>query len=93
MPKPIFLIEFDSEPSSVGHKISQSNWVVKLEQEGNVLKVIARDVKTAQSELTRIIASSSLPLRSFQIVEPSLEEIFLKMVRDDKRISLPEKRI
>lgn len=78
--QPVFLMEFDFEPLDLEKRLAGLPWVVHQERENNLLKVIAKDIVSGQRELPRLIAESSIPMRSFQILEPSLEEIFVKVV-------------
>lgn len=91
--QPTFLMEFDIDPATLEKQIVGRPWVVSTEREGNVLKVASRNMRMGQTELLRLIAESSVSLRNFQIVEPSLEDIFIKMVENDEWSSLPKERI
>lgn len=78
--QPIFLMEFDFEPLDLEKRLAGLSWVVRQECENNLLKVVTKDIVSGQRELPRLIAESSIPMRSFQILEPSLEDIFMKVV-------------
>jgi len=48
------------------------------------LRVSARDVATAKVELPKMIAESGLTLRQYQMVLPTLEEVFIELVGNRK---------
>jgi ABC-2 type transport system ATP-binding protein len=79
--QPVFLLEFDYEPLELEATLADLPWVVSQTRENNLLRVVTRDLTSGQRELPRLIAESSLPLRNFQVLEPSLEEIFVKVVQ------------
>lgn len=81
--EPVFLMEFDAEPTVLAGQLESRPWAVSVERTGNNLKVVSNDMRTGQTELARLIAESSLPLRNFQVLEPGLEEIFMRMVEND----------
>jgi len=54
-------------------------WAASQRLDGNVLHVMIQDVSTAKSELLPLVVSHHLPLRRFEWVRPSLEDIFLQL--------------
>ena len=85
---PIFEIEFEEPAASFVRLLEPLPWVekVKAGEESNVfkLRVSARDVATAKVELPKIIAESGLTLRQYQMVLPTLEEVFIELVGNRK---------
>jgi len=48
------------------------------------LRVRVRDVARAKQELPKIIAESKLTLRQYQMVLPTLEEVFMELLGNRK---------
>jgi ABC-2 type transport system ATP-binding protein len=85
---PIFEIEFEESAASFVRLLEPLPWVEKVKsgEDGNVfkLRVSARDVATAKVELPKMIAESGLTLRQYQMVLPTLEEVFIELVGNRK---------
>jgi len=54
-------------------------WAASQRLEGSVLRVMIQDVPAAKAELLPLVVSHRLPLRRFEWVRPSLEDIFLQL--------------
>lgn len=78
--QPIFLLELDSVSTVFEKRLKGVSWVLGTEREYNKLRIKVNDVKVGQIEIPRILSQTSVLLRSFEIVEPTLEEIFVEMV-------------
>jgi len=84
----VFEIEFEEPAAPFARLLEPLPWVekVKAGEEGNVfkLRVSARDVAMAKAELPKMIAASGLTLRQYQMVLPTLEEVFIELVGNRK---------
>ena len=84
----VFEIEFEEPAASFVRLLESMPWVerVAVEEAGNVsrLMVRARDETRAKLELPRMIAESGLTLRQYQMVLPTLEEVFIELVGNRK---------
>jgi ABC-2 type transport system ATP-binding protein len=84
----VFEIEFEEPAAPFARLLEPLPWVEKVNagDEGNVfkLRVSARDVATAKVELPKIIAASGLTMRQYQMVLPTLEEVFIELVGNRK---------
>jgi len=80
--QPVFLMEFDSEYSAFMKRLQGFSWVLGTEQEANKIKVRVDDARVGQMELPRLLSQTGVLLRSFEIIEPTLEEIFVQVVED-----------
>jgi ABC-2 type transport system ATP-binding protein len=85
---PVFEIEFEEAATPFVGLLESLPWVEKVNAgaEGNLfnLRVSVRDVATAKVELPRMIAGSGLTLRQYQMVLPTLEEVFIELVGNRK---------
>ncbi|XUW99843.1 MAG: ABC transporter ATP-binding protein [Dehalogenimonas sp.] len=82
----VFEIEFDEDNRTFVNAIQTRPWFVKSEKaavNGNapVLRVTARDVAAARKELPHLIAGSGLTLVRYELAQPSLEDIFVEVVK------------
>jgi len=82
--RPALEIEFEAEPGSFPAIAGSRPWAdgVELESAGGVfrVRVSANDLERAKRELPGLIAASGLPLRQFQSVLPTLEEVFIELL-------------
>jgi len=78
--RPIFLLELDSESQAFENRLQGLPWVLGTERERNRLKIKVSDLKIGQVELPGLLSQTGTLLRHFEVVEPSLEEIFVEMV-------------
>ena len=79
-----FELEFEEDNSAFAARVQSMDWVDKVEKlminQYPALHVQARDVATARHELPRLIVDSGLTLLRYEIVLPSLEDIFVELV-------------
>ena len=78
--EPVFTLEFDDLPGLFVSLLSGLPWVVKVEISEKTVIVRVNDLELAQRELPRLVARTSLPLRNYQLAEPSLEDIFMRVL-------------
>lgn len=55
-------------------------WVESISVNGNAARVIVKDVETAQRELMASAVQAGLVLTRYEMVRPSLEDVFLRLV-------------
>ena len=78
--EPVFSLEFDSPADVFVTLLSGLIWVVDVKVDKQTVTIRTNDLETAERELPKLIARTSLPLRHYQIGELSLEEIFVKVL-------------
>ena len=84
---PIFELEID--PASTGPLAGWSEslrslpWVESVAVEGAAVRVVVRDVAVAKRELLVGALAAGLTLTRYQLVRPSLEDVFLRLVGED----------
>ena len=81
--RPIFLLELDSESQAFENRLQGLPWVRGIECERNKLKIKVSDLQIGQVELPGLLSQTRTLLRHFEVVEPSLEEIFIEMVEKE----------
>lgn len=82
---PAFEVEVESNASqaleSWAKTLAQNRWVTSIKVEGDKMRIIVDDIETARSNLIRLLPESNLPVRRFEMVMPSLEDVFMKVIR------------
>lgn len=83
--RPIFEVEFEEVGSSFAKLLQTLPWVEKVEEmeganNGHKLRIRARDVSVGKRELPQVVAKSGLTLRQYQMVLPTLEEVFIELL-------------
>ena len=64
-------------------QLGQMNWVVSIQPDGNSARLLVNDINLARTSLLSQAAASHLPLRRVEVVTPSLEDVFLKLVDEN----------
>ncbi len=75
-------VEKQSEAALIQWKetLMRENWVTGVSIEGLIVRVIVKDVAAARTELLRSITQAGLILNRYEVVRPSLEDVFLQLV-------------
>lgn len=80
----VFEIELEGDPACLASAIEPLPWVIKAEivtdAQALILRVQTKDVNAAKKELPQIIAANSALLVRYELVQPSLEDIFMDLV-------------
>jgi ABC-2 type transport system ATP-binding protein len=60
-------------------------WVRKVDLDAATARVLVNDIETARAALLPLITQSGLPVHRYEVVTPSLEEIFLRLVGQEEQ--------
>ena len=77
---PIFEIETAAPAPALLERLRGEPWVARVDQEANVLRITARDEQRARRELPQIIAALGEQLLRYQQAQPTLEDVFVRLV-------------
>ena len=83
---PVFVIEADS--GSVGQitmwaeTLRALSWVTAVSVDGKTARVVVNNVETAKKGLLALAVQARLVLTRYEMVRPSLEDVFLQLVGD-----------
>lgn len=81
---PVFEIEFEQPATHFVRMVEAMPWVDRVEADqaaaGTKLRIHARDLAIAKAELPGIVAQSGLTLRHYQMVLPTLEDVFMRLL-------------
>jgi ABC-2 type transport system ATP-binding protein len=78
---PIFEIELDNGAAQWIERARQFPFVETLTFENPTIRVLVKDIRTAQKILLDSLAAEDLLVRRFEILHPSLEDVFLRLTR------------
>jgi ABC-2 type transport system ATP-binding protein len=76
---PVFEIELDNGPEDWMERARQFPVVENLTFKNPTIRVLVKDIRTAQKILLNSLAAEDLLVRKFEILHPSLEDIFLRL--------------
>jgi ABC-2 type transport system ATP-binding protein len=76
---PLIEVEASNGFGNWPEQMRQMSWVENITLNGKVARLLVTDVNAARSPLLASLAESSLSVRRFEIVHPSLEDVFLRL--------------
>lgn len=76
----VFEIETATEAPDLVADLRRSAWVSRVDQEANVLRVVARDEVKARQALPALVGGLGEQLIRYQQVRPTLEDVFVHLV-------------
>jgi len=76
---PLFEIESDNGFGHWLEWVEKQPFVTNVTVSGHVARVLVKDVPTAQKVLLESLAKEALSVRRFEMVHPSLEDVFLRL--------------
>jgi ABC-2 type transport system ATP-binding protein len=79
MPAPLIEIQTDDSPRAV-EALEGAEGVIEVGLFGRAVHVTVHDAEQARTELPRVLAAAGLAVRGLQVVEPSLEDVFVALV-------------
>jgi ABC-2 type transport system ATP-binding protein len=79
-------VEADSETSLAqwGESLKKEAWVKSISLDGVVARVVVSEVEIAKRSLLTSIQQAGLILSRYEVVKPSLEEVFLQLVGQEE---------
>jgi ABC-2 type transport system ATP-binding protein len=84
---PAFEVEVDPQSESGlvpwSDALRQERWVKSVLLEGFVTRVVVSDVEVAKKELIASITKAGLILTRYEVVRPSMEDVFLHLVNEE----------
>jgi ABC-2 type transport system ATP-binding protein len=66
--------------------IQKEAWVTSVSRQGLVTRLVVEDIGVAKKELLASITQSGLILTRYEVVRPSLEDVFLKLVVQEEAV-------
>ena len=85
---PAFEVEVDSQTTagfeSWSEALQREHWVKSVSLEGLIARVNVTDIEAAKRELLATITQAGLILARYEIVRPSLEDVFLRLVGQEE---------
>ena len=63
--------------------LRQATWVKTISRQELVVRVIVNDIESAKIELLKSAAQAGIALNKYEVVTPSLEDVFLQLVGEE----------
>lgn len=86
---PAFEVEVEAQSVSGltpwSDSLRQERWVKSVQLEGYVARVVVNDVEKAKRELLGSITQQGMFINRYEVVRPSLEDIFLQLVNQEEK--------
>jgi ABC-2 type transport system ATP-binding protein len=76
---PLFEIESDNGFGHWLEWVEKQSFVTNVTVSGHMARVLVKDIPTAQKALLESLAREALSVRRFEMVQPSLEDVFLRL--------------
>jgi ABC-2 type transport system ATP-binding protein len=84
---PAFEVEtengFSEQLKAWAETLHKASWVESVLVDGRTARVVVNDVETAKRELLATAVQSGLILTRYEMVKPSLEDVFMKLVNGE----------
>lgn len=81
---PIFEVEVEGDASPLAARLRSLPWVTAVEEAGRdagaMLRIRTDNVAEARRELPGIVSDSGLVLIRYELISPSLEDVFIQMI-------------
>jgi ABC-2 type transport system ATP-binding protein len=81
---PAFEVEsvngYEQRINGWAEKVRAMTWVKSVSVNGQTVRVVVNDIETAQRELMGSVVQAGLVLTRYEMVKPSLEDVFLRVV-------------
>nr|WP_280953204.1 DUF4162 domain-containing protein [Thermoanaerobacterium butyriciformans] len=84
--QPIYDIEFENPCGDLSNRFSDIEWIDSIRINKNTASIYVNDIYEAKTKLIREIAKLDNPVISYKICEASLEDIFIRMVKQNANI-------
>jgi ABC-2 type transport system ATP-binding protein len=84
--------ELESDPGSEekfgswADSLTDLDWVSSVAHNGASARVVVKDLEVARRALLPYVVQSGIILRRYEVVTPSLEDIFLRLVGEDQNL-------
>ena len=81
--QPIFDIEFEEEPENEINQLKSLSWIENIKKKGRNISLYVRDIDHAKKEILKEISKLNINITSYQIRKSTLEDIFIRMVKNE----------
>ncbi len=78
--EPIIDLEIGHPSDRLVEQLTSANWAGDVKTSGRTIVLKAKDLGEAQRALPKLLADLSIPLHRLEVREPSLEDIFMKIM-------------
>ncbi|HHW57097.1 MAG TPA: ABC transporter ATP-binding protein [Clostridia bacterium] len=84
--QPIYDITFETFPQNIKEKFNNIEWIDDIKINNDKVSIYVNDIERAKKNIINEISKLKVPVISFQIRENNLEDIFIRMVKQNENI-------
>ncbi|AEM79450.1 ABC transporter ATP-binding protein [Thermoanaerobacter wiegelii] len=84
--QPIYDITFETFPQNIKEKFNNIEWIEGIKIYNDKVSIYVNDIEVAKRNIIDEISKLKIPVISFQIRESNLEDIFIRMVKENGNI-------
>lgn len=81
--EPVYDIEFEQGPLLIKKELLKYEWIGSVKATGNRISVYVKNIDIAKSNLLKVLSQYENPVVSYELRKSTLEDIFLKVVKND----------
>jgi ABC-2 type transport system ATP-binding protein len=81
--QPIFDIEFEEDPGDKINLLKRISWIESIKQKGRKVSLYVKNVDNAKKEALKEISKLKVNVSSYQIRKSTLEDIFIRMIKNE----------
>jgi ABC-2 type transport system ATP-binding protein len=85
--QPVFVVEVAEDPAGLVSTVAEQPWAMTVTAEGRTVRVLTRDLTRAEHDLPRLVLAAGHTLLRYEQVMPSLEEIFIRLIRPSEGVA------
>lgn len=83
--KPILEVDFSDDPAILLHALRQQDWVKKVEENGNRLKIwLSDDGPVNRNVPLKYFAGQEIAVLHYGLVLPEVEDLFVDLLKEEK---------
>ena len=79
--QPIFDVEFEEEPEGKTDLLKKLKWVENIKENGRKISIYVKDMDYGKKEILKELSKLNTSIVSYQIRKSTLEDIFMRMVK------------
>ncbi|AIS53360.1 ABC transporter like protein [Thermoanaerobacter kivui] len=84
--QPVYDIVFENLPTNAEEKLNNVKWIDDIKIENDIISIYVNDIEAAKKNILNEISKLSIPVISLQRRENTLEDIFIRMVKQNEHL-------
>lgn len=84
--QPVYDVVFENLPTNAEEKLNNVKWIDDIKIENDIISIYVNDIEAAKKNILNEISKLSIPVISLQRRENTLEDIFIRMVKQNEHL-------